>query len=64
MYKLKCMKETMLKPIKFQAGLDSKEFTTNRVESTYNLLKLETGGPSSIELCIKKIRSLVDSQGL
>ena len=61
-YKVKCMKETMLKQVRSQAGLDGQEFTTNRVESINSLLKLETEGPSTIDDCINKIRRLVERQ--
>ena len=58
------MRDYMLKKHRIAAGLGDppKQFTTNRVESVNNLLKIETNGPLPINQCVQKIKELVERQ--
>jgi len=63
-HKSTAMRDCMLKPLRRKAGLGifPKRFTTNRVESVNNLLKLETKGALPVDECIKQISELVMRQ--
>ena len=63
-YKAKTIEKYMLCPVREQAGMEAPPpaFVTNRVESIYNLLNLESGKNKDIVIFVSNARNLVKRQ--